>query len=159
MTDDQVIATITASAPRRVIGVSALTFLGALLIYMAFAAPPALIWQLFLIAMGAGALWLASFMWQATAASLELTETELRDTSGMVLARIADVESVSRGAFAMKPSNGFTLKTNRPQARCWRPGLWWRTGRMVAIGGVTSGAATKPVADMIAAMVAERQAD
>ncbi len=159
MTEEKILARITASAPRRLLGVGALVFLGALLIYMAFAAPPSLVWQLFLLALGAGALVLAALMRQATALELELTETELRDTSGAVLARIDDVVRVDRGAFAMKPSNGFTLTTNRPQARCWRPGLWWRLGRRVAVGGVTSGAQTRPVADVIAAMIARRQAD
>jgi hypothetical protein len=156
MTDDRVLLRITASAPRRLIGIGTLAGLGALLAYMAFAAPPALIWQLALLAMAAGALWLAQAMYSATQTALELTETELRDTSGVVVAVIADVEGVDRGAFALKPSNGFTLKMNRPQARGWRPGLWWRLGRRVAVGGVTSGAATRPVADVIATMIAER---
>ena len=62
MTEEKILARITASAPRRLLGVGALVFLGALLIYMAFAAPPSLVWQLFLLALGAGALVLAALM-------------------------------------------------------------------------------------------------
>ena len=159
MNDDKVLARITASTPRRMIGVGALVFLGGLLCYLALAAPPALLWQAMLLVLGAGALWLASFMYRATASELELTETQLRDTNGMVLAEMDDVVSVDRGAFAMKPSNGFTLVLNRPQAKCWRPGLWWRLGRRVAVGGVTAGAMTRPMADIIAAMIAQRDMD
>lgn len=156
MTDDTVLATITASAPRRLLGVGTLTLLGGMLMYLAFAAPPSPLWQTCLLVLAGGALWLATTMYRATQSALELTETELRDTDGTVVARIDDVEAVDRGAFAMKPSNGFTLKMKRPQARSWRPGLWWRLGRRVAVGGVTSGAMTRPVADVIAAMIARR---
>ena len=156
MSDEKVLARITASTPRRFLGVGMLVFLGGLLIYMAFAAPPSLLWQACLLGFGAGSVWFAMVMYRATETELELTETELRDTAGIVLAYIADVQKVDRGAFALKPSNGFTLTMNRPQARCWRPGLWWRLGRRVAVGGVTSGALTRPVADVIATIIAQR---
>lgn len=158
MDDDKVLARITASAPRRFLGVGTLLFMGALLIYMALITPMTPLWLIFVLALGVGALFLAMQMYRATESALELTETVLRDSDGTVLAHISDVTRVDRGAFALKPSNGFTLTLNRPQAMCWRPGLWWTMGRRVAIGGVTSGAQTRPVADVIAAMVAQRDA-
>ena len=54
------LATASASAPRRWLGVGTLGLLGGLLLYVAFAAPPQnLAWLGFLIAMGLGAVFLA----------------------------------------------------------------------------------------------------
>lgn len=151
------LAEITASAPRRVIGVGAMLILGALLLYLAMSSPPAnLFWQVFLLVIGGLALWLSQKMWRATAATLVLTETELREQGGPVLARIEDVVRVERGMLAMKPSNGFNLVLRDKAPRAWRPGLWWRMGRKVAVGGVTAGSQTRPVADIILLKVHQR---
>lgn len=151
------LAEITASAPRRVIGVGAMLILGVLLLYLAMSSPPAnLFWQVFLLVIGGLALWLSQKMWRATAATLVLTETELREQGGPVLARIEDVVRVERGMLAMKPSNGFNLVLRDKAPRAWRPGLWWRMGRKVAVGGVTAGSQTRPVADIILLKVHQR---
>jgi len=68
---DEVLATIEASAPRRWLALAVLTILGGLLIYVAVVTPPELIWQVFLIVLGALTLWLAQRMFQATAAVTE----------------------------------------------------------------------------------------
>ena len=87
----EVLARVNASLGRRVLGLTALSLLGILVIYVALAKPPALVWRVFLIGLGAGALWLADSMRRATSEVIELTETELRDTSGEVIARVADI--------------------------------------------------------------------
>ena len=151
----QELARIETSAGRRVIGVGAMCVLGALLLYVALAEPPAhFLWQAFLLVLGGFALWFATRMWEATSHALILTDEALVDTDGTVLARLDEIAKVDRSTFAMKPSNGFLVILKAPQSRAWRPGLWWRMGRRIAIGGVTSGAATKPVADMIAVQIA-----
>ena len=71
------------------------------------------------------------------------------DSDGTVIARLDNIEKVDRSAFAMKPSNGFLIILKEPGPRVWRPGLWWRLGRRVAVGGVTNGAHTRPMADMM----------
>lgn len=154
MKNERILAEVHASASRRVIGISMLVFLGGLLIYVAMDTAPEPGWQIFLVATGVAALWLATKMVQATRGVLTLTETELRDSDGTVLARIDDITKIDRGMFALKPSNGFTLLLKESGPRCWRPGLWWRLGRRVAIGGVTPGSQTRPMADLIAAKVA-----
>ncbi|WP_299928999.1 hypothetical protein [uncultured Pelagimonas sp.] len=147
---DTELARIKASASRRVIGAGAMIGLGALMLYLAFAAPPENpLWLIFLIGCGLFALWVSQMLWQATAREIILTEDELIDSEGDVLARIDQIAKVDRGAFAMKPSNGFIIFLKEPMPRAWHPGLWWRLGKRVAIGGVTSGAETKPVADII----------
>ena len=154
---DEVLAKVSASAPRRWFGIVSLIFLGALLLYVAAANPPAFIWQLLLIATGLSALWLAQAMHAATRITLTLTRKGLAEKDGEMLAPIDEIAGVERGAFAMKPSNGFVLNMTRPQARRWRPGLYWSIGRRVAVGGVTPGHQTKPMADAIAILLAEKR--
>jgi hypothetical protein len=94
----------------------------------------------------------------ATTRKLFLTEEALTDSEGTMIARVEDIVAVNRGAFAMKPSNGFTLTLKNPAPRAWQPGLWWRLGRRVAVGGVTPGSQARPMADIIAIIIARRQA-
>lgn len=154
---EDIIAEVDPSGSRRWIGIIMLLALGGLILYLAFAQPPAQIgWQVFLIALGVGALWVAQRLQVATTKKLFLTETALLDSEGVVLAQIEDVMSVDRGMLAIKPSNGFMLKLKNPAPRSWQPGLWWRLGRRVAVGGVTSGGQTRAMADIISMMIAQR---
>lgn len=153
---NEVLATVQASAGRRGLGMGCLVLLGGLLIYMAFARPPAFHWQIFLIGVGAGALWCADAMRRATASMVELTPEVLRDGDGTVIARVDQIEGIDRGFFAFKPSNGFLLKLKTSEGRVWRPGLWWRLGRRVGIGGMTPGSQTKFMSEILAAMMAEK---
>lgn len=153
---DEVVATIEASAPRRIMGVGMLAAVGVILLYVAFSTPPSAAWLVFLLAVGLGALWLAMRMWQATAHRIELTEEVLRCSDGTEIARVADIEIIDRGFFAFKPSNGFLMRTKTPAARAWYPGLWWRAGRRIGVGGVTPGAQSKATSEILAAMIARR---
>ena len=158
MHDDDILAVVDPRGPRRIIGISMLLALGGLVLYLAFVQPPAnLLWQAFLIGMGLVSLWFAYRMQEATTRKLFLTETALTDSDGTVLARVEDIVAVHRGAFAIKPSNGFTLTLKNPAPREWQPGLWWRLGRRVAVGGVTPGSQARPMADIIAVMIARRE--
>ena len=153
---DEVIGTVSASMGRRVLGIASLALLGVLLIYVCFAQPPALLGQFFLLLTGGGALWMADKMRRATATVIEMTATQLRDSSGVLICLIDDIESIDRGFFAFKPSNGFLLKTKTPGSRTWRPGLWWRAGRRIGVGGMTPGHQTKFMSEILAATIAQR---
>ncbi|MDO6585398.1 hypothetical protein Q4543_07695 [Salipiger sp. 1_MG-2023] len=154
---EEIIATVSTSGARRVTGVGTLGLLGGLLVWMAASQPAAgLAWQLSLALMGAAALWMAVRMWRDTARNLVLTDVELRDSTGAVLARVDDIQKVDRSMFAMKPSNGFVIRLKTPGPRAWHPGLWWRFGRRVAVGGVTAGRDSKPLADALAILVARQ---
>ncbi|MCB1342392.1 MAG: hypothetical protein KDK24_15250 [Pseudooceanicola sp.] len=155
--DDEILAVIEASPMRRWIGLIMLTGLAVVTIYVALSQPPAPVWQVFLIGLGLVSLWGAVRMYQATQARLELTREALRDDTGTVLARVADIRQVERGAFAFKPSNGFLVTTAEPQARAWRPGLWWRFGRRIGVGGVVPGHQAKLVSDILSALLVERR--
>lgn len=153
---DKVLATIKASPGRRILGIGSLWVLSLMVIYVAITQPPALGWQIFLLALGGVSIWIAEQMRRATAITLELTAQELRDSTGTVLARLDDIAELDRGMFAFKPSNGFLLRLNGAKPRAWRPGLWWSLGSRVGIGGMTPAHEAKFMAEIIATILAKR---
>ncbi|MCA0964282.1 hypothetical protein [Salipiger bermudensis] len=160
MDDTQIIARVSATPARRVIGVGTLAALGVLLLWLLVAEPPVEIyWKALLLLLGLAALWMAQRMWRATGRVLILTETGLSDSSGAVLARVEEIAKVDRSMFAMKPSNGFLIQLKETQPRAWQPGLWWRMGKRVAVGGVTAGRDTKPLADALSMLVARHKGE
>lgn len=154
--NDEVLATIDASQARRWIALGMLGFVGATCLWVALSTPPAGGYLLTLVAMGVLAFWMAYRLWLATAHSLVLTETELRSADGQLLAEVADIASLDRGFFAFKPTHGFLIKTKTRQSRAWRPGMWWRFGRSIGVGGVTPGSQSKFMSEVLAAMIAKR---
>lgn len=144
------LTTVHASSPRRYFACGVLFLLGGALIYTALTQPPALHWLAFLLVLGALALWLGANLWRATELGIVLTQTDLRDTAGTLLARMDEISHVDRGALAMKPANGFTLVLTARHGRGWVPGLWWRVGRRVGVGGVTAAGQAKFMAEQIA---------
>ncbi len=151
------LARITASPSRRLIGVAAMLGLGGLLLYMAVTTPGMhILFRGILFVLGLGGLWVSQVMWQATGHALILTEEALTDSDGTVIARLDQIAKVDRGMFAMKPSNGFLIVLKEPAPRVWRPGLWWRVGRRVAVGGVTAGGQTRPVADIMNHLLSQK---
>ena len=153
---EDVLATVAASAPRRWIGVGMLITVGSLVIYVALVNPPEFGWQMFLLTMGGASFWLSQRMWNATEETIELTRDVLRTGSGQVICEVNEIEGIDRGVFAFKPSNGFLIITRSSGGRSWAPGLWWRMGRRIGIGGMTAAAEAKFMSEMLSAMLAER---
>lgn len=150
----QILARLEASTPRRVLGGTTLAGMGVFLASLAVAWPPeALVARVALFALAVLSLWAAWRLWHATRQVLELDENELREAGGRVLARIDDIEGIARGAFAIKPSNGFTLRLASSGGFAWAPGLWWRMGRQLGIGGVTGAQQTKMMAEAIHGLI------
>lgn len=156
MDDEQVLAAVGASVSRRGVAVLLLAGSGVAVIYGTLTTPPALVWQAILIGTGGLAVWMAARMWQATAARIELTATELRGSDGVRIALLSEIASLDRGLLSARPSNGFLIRLNAPAPAAWRPGLWWRMGRRVGVGGVTPGAEARIMADMLARLLAGR---
>lgn len=159
---DEVLATIDPHPIRRVFTTGVVGMLGLILIYVAAAAPPAdLEWLAFLVILGLGSLYLSWRVWGATAVTLELTRTELREAGGRVLFALDEVESIDRSVFAFKPAGGFLVRLKSPttRGRVYAPALWWRWHKRIAVGGATSGAQAKPVADLIRIIVAEMKGE
>lgn len=142
---------------RRAFGCGVLFALGILLAYIAVAQPPeGLQWVLVLLMCGAASCYAGYLMWQWSGRMIELTNDGLRMSDGQVIAHLDDIYGVDRSFFSNKPSNGFlvTLKVKYPTT--WAPGLWWRIGKRVGVGGLTSGAEGKIMADTLSTMIAER---
>ncbi|MEX5726866.1 hypothetical protein Ga0609869_000219 [Rhodovulum iodosum] len=155
----EVLARLNVAAPRRYFGLAMLLALAGVALYVAFSTPSAAIGlQLFLLAVGGGALWLSVAMHRATARDLRLTDEGLFDSEGRVLALLDDIEAVERGMFAMKPSNGFVLRLKTPGTRAWAPGVWWRLGRHVGVGGVTAAGQGKAMSEILMLALSERRA-
>ncbi|MGB8624087.1 MAG: hypothetical protein WCD16_14855 [Paracoccaceae bacterium] len=156
----EVLATVSASLPRRVFGLGVLLLLGGMVLYIGLARHHEVLgWQLFLMVFGVAVLWLAERMRRATALRVDLTRTGLFDSAGRELVRIEDIAGIERGTFAIKPSHGFVVRLKAAGPRAWAPGLWWRLGRRVGIGGVTPASQTKFMAEMLAGLLAERERD
>ncbi|PWK60912.1 hypothetical protein [Roseicyclus mahoneyensis] len=159
---NEVLATIDPQPVRRVFTTGVVGLLGAILLYVAAATPPVdPAWLVFLIVTGFGALYLAWRVWLATAVTLELTRSELREAGGRVLFSLDEVDSIDRSVFAFKPAGGFLVRLKAPttRGRVYAPALWWRARRRVAVGGATAGSQAKPVADLISIILAERRGD
>lgn len=157
---DEVIGRIDPNPARRAVGVGMAGLLGVILLYLVAVAPPRdLAYLVMQIVFGLAALWLAAAMWRASATPLVLTRKELKEDGGRSLFRIDNVASVDRGFFAFKPATGFLirLKAPDPAGRVYAPGLWWRARKRVMVGGVTSAAQAKSVADLILILMAERE--
>ena len=136
---------------RRVFSAAMMLFLGALLVYVALATGTMpVFWRLVLTVFGLASLYAAMRSWNMTATHLVLTQDALEDAEGRILCRVDEIEKVERGAFALKPSNGFVVVLKSRAPRAWAPGLWWRFGRRVGVGGVTPAGETKAMADILA---------
>lgn len=150
--DQSKIRAVIAPAPlRRALAYMVTVALGGLFIYLGLLRPVSPLWTVAVIALGGLLLWLAELLRRATALSLELTDDEVRDSAGRTLARLDDIVLVNRGTFSLKPSNGFSLILRSPGPTTWAPGLWWRIGRRVGVGGVVPASQAKFMAEAIAA--------
>jgi hypothetical protein len=155
----EIIATLAPSPIRRWAAVGFTAALGTTCLALALFRPPGdLMWIGVLAALGAGSLWLSRRLSLATRTRIELTAEGLRDGTGQVVAPIERIVAVERGAFALKPSNGFAVRLSGPASAAWQPGLWWRVGRRVGVGGVTPSAAGRLMADALATLLQGRRA-
>jgi hypothetical protein len=151
--------TVRPSPPRLWFSVASLGALGALMLWIALAHPPAEFgWRVFLLLGGGGIGWGAWRLVSLQDRALVLTEAALIDTRHGEICRIAEIAQINRGVFAVKPARGFALTLAARRPRHWVPGLWWRFGRSIGVGGMTGAAETKLMAEMIEAMVAVRSA-
>lgn len=149
MQEDEVLAVLEASPIRRGIGVATLVAMAALLFYSAATTGSGPLWQAIAVVLGAASLWTADLFRRAVAGRVELTTAGLRDSRGDIIVSIGDIARLDRGAFAFKPSNGFTIRTRTAGTRVWRPGLWWRFGTRIGIGGVAPRAQVRVMADLM----------
>lgn len=153
----EVLARLEPSLGRRWIGVICLAALGLCLLYFAvFEATGHLGYSLLLIVAGLGCLWQAQWNLRVTQTGLYLTRQGLFDAKDDLICPLYNMQEVERGIFAFKPSNGFLVRLSEPEPRAWAPGLYWRLGRRLGIGGATQPAQAKAMADTIDLLIRER---
>lgn len=150
--DDDVLIAIAPSAFRRWVAVFCLVLLGILIISLVFSDAGG-IWPVIFLIFGLASIFAADKFRRASADHIELTRDVLRTGSGRVLAHVDNVDRVERGAFAFKPSNGFLVRLKEPEGKGWAPGIWWKRGRLLGIGGVIAGGQTRAMADVMNAMI------
>ncbi|WP_424975226.1 hypothetical protein [Dinoroseobacter sp. S124A] len=151
---------LTPAPFKRGVSAAMLFLLAFLLGYVLLLHPPASFgWMAFLGVMTAGAGWLGISMAQARPQGLELRSDGLYRADGEVICLLSEIVSVNRGAFAFKPSNGFLLRLAEPRDRAWMPGLYWRLGRFVGVGGVTHKAQGDMIAETIALTLSSQGKD
>lgn len=150
--DDEVLIAIGPSASRRFLGVGAMFALGVLLLALVFE-PASAFWRAAFLGMAILAFIAADRLRVSTKDRIELTREGIRTESGLQLARISNIKAVERGAFAFKPSNGFLVRLHEPDGRGWAPGLWWKRGRALGVGGVIPGGQSRAMAEILAAML------
>lgn len=150
---------IKASPSRRIFGVALMVVLSVLLMLVALQGTYGPLARGALLALAIGVAVGALRLWQAGGITLEFQDGCLREMGpeGRILADLDQIVGVDRGALAFKPSNGFLLRLNTSGPRIWVPGVWWRSGKLVGVGGVLPAHQTKMVAEAISLALAQRE--
>lgn len=107
---------------------------------------------------GLGALAVARVLLFDKATRVIFDGARLADDAGAEICRLEEIEKLERGFALFKPSSGFVVVLKAPRERGWAPGLWWRAGRRIGIGGATSSRAGRNMADAITAALAAKSA-
>lgn len=103
-------------------------------------------------------IWQVIQLWKAGGRVIELTATELRENgTGRILARLEDIDRIDRSIIAWRPATGFLILLKQPSRR-WAttPGMWWRVGRRIGIGGITPKLEGKAMSELLAEMLRSR---
>lgn len=98
--------------------------------------------------------WLCLGLARRGPSSIMVTDLGLVDNFDRVICTFDQIEKIDHGAFALKPSKGFLIRLRASANPGWHPGLWWRYGKRVGIGGMTPAAETKLLAEVLTERVA-----
>ena len=101
--------------------------------------------------------WFGWSMATAKASKIIFDGERLTDNAGVELCALDEIKNVERGFAMFKPSAGFAILLHEEKPRAWSPGLWWRYGRRIGVGGATPGRAARNMADAITMALALKQ--
>ena len=149
--ENGVLMEIGAAPARRGAAVGAVYLAGGLLVWLGATSGAVVV-----VALGAGGLVVAEILRRSSRVWISLTEEGLFDSRGVKIATWDEIAGIERGSFALKPSNGFGLRLRERAPRAWVPGIWWRIGRRVGVGGVLPPRPTRFMAEDMALRLAER---
>ncbi len=152
------LTSLRASPTRRFIGTVTIAALGLLLLWLAVDHAGPLFWRVLLGAVGVVGVWCGFGLWRATSGAIVLKPEGLFTEDDTPLVLLDEIEAVERGAFALKPSNGFSVKLKQPGSFGWAPGMYWRLGRRLGVGGVTSPGEAKAIAELLQALHTQKTA-
>ncbi len=147
---------LMVSPLRRWFALTALALLSGLCLYLVFNSPFAFGITVIGSLIAAGAFWAFAKMYQGTQLAVELRDEGLFLSDGRTLALMDQIEKVDRGTFSIKPTNGFTVILRDRQPFEFVPGLYWRSGRKLGLGGVTAPHMGKMMSEALAMRIAER---
>lgn len=154
--ENEVIAEVGYSIARKFLLIIALFALGVVVLGLAWNSAASPFGRIVLAVIGGICLFQGERMRRAPDVTLQLTQDGLFQSDGILLARLDEIKRIDRGALVIKPSNGFILILTETHKNAWLPGLWWRIGKRVGVGGVVSAGAAKFMAEQIALMVAPK---
>lgn len=144
------IVKVEPSPPRRLLGVGLLLVVGFLLIVTGMASIQVTNpYSLIQIGVSLAVFWSAWRVYRATSSHIVLKGGCIISSDGTLIARVDKITRVDRSLFAFKPTNGLLLLLDEPMASAWQPGLWWRIGRRVGIGGCTPRSQAKQLAEVL----------
>ena len=153
---NSVIAKLEASPVRRGLALFVMMLLGFLLLYLAITTDASFFHKVFLVVVVAAVFFMARAMQRGTTGHIELRDTGLFFENGKRLSSIDNITRVERGVFAFKPSNGFVVSLKQKTHRAWVPGLYWKFGTKIGVGGVTAPSDAKFMADTLTVLIARR---
>lgn len=154
--DESILAEVGIAPARRIGLIVALFVLGGVLAYVGVTNDAPFFGRAILLVVGIFFLYQSEMLRRTPIVALQLTHDGLFQSDGVLIADAKQFKSIDRGALAVKPTHGFTIIMDTKQPRAWVPGLWWRIGHRVGVGGVTSAGAAKFMAEQIALMISQR---
>jgi len=154
--ENEIIAEVGYSIARKFLLIAALFALGVVVLGLAWNSAASPFGRIVLAVIGGICLFQGERMRRAPDVTLQLTQEGLFQSDGILLAKLDEIKRIDRGALVIKPSNGFILILTETYGNAWLPGLWWRIGKRVGVGGVVSAGAAKFMAEQIALMVAPK---
>ncbi len=154
---DDVIARLEPSLGRRWFGALSLGALGLVLIWYTFTQPQdMLLLRILTPVLGVAFIWQAQWNLRVSKTGIYLTRQGLFDAQNRQIVALYNMAEVDRGVFAFKPSNGFLIRLHEAEPKGWAPGLYWRFGKRLGIGGATHPGHNKMMSDAIEVLIMER---
>lgn len=129
-------------------------FLLLLALTLAFAAwqlhDAALAWRAFVLVLAGFAATQAVALWRSENSGIGLRADGIYCLSTRQrLVALSEIEKVEAGLSLLKPASGFVVRLRSPAPFARMPGLWWRIGRRLGIGGITPKARGKAMASAL----------
>lgn len=158
MTD--VIVKIQPSFGRRIFGIAILCLAALIMLNYAFGdKAQSIVLRVFLLLFAVVFLWHAQTNLRFADAALILKRDGLFDNHGELICNLSNINRIDRGWISFKPSNGLLIRMHRPMPLKWVPGLYWRFGKNLGVGGMVSPVLTKEMSDKLLLLMQEKVHD